>query len=388
MGWYTRRTRSQSGCLPYPVSKRKALPYEEKNAHSVQLQFHGSAPSSLSLACQQTPKRFKPLNKQDHQRIQVKSFLQACQFNARFMYNTDRAYAQLTKPLRDLTRKHIVFQWTPQCQQAYDDILQTMTSTTARPFNPSLKTIHITGAGPEGIASSLYQEKPEGTWIPVDHASRALTPCEQKYSQTEKESLAQSWGMNIHRYYLLEIPFDSYTNHQPLIHIYNGKKRGNARIERHRLKVQDFQYTMKYMPWKTNPRDYQSRHPLPLGQYTTKEINDMVIDQEDDLCISKIVTDDLPDAVTLKMIPQATKQDPVMQKLIACIQKGHITDGPALHDYQQVFQELTHWNRVILRGERLLILSLTAGYRYSAGRTPQDCQVQAVTTYQTVVPTP
>ncbi len=266
---------------------------------------------------------------------EVKSFLQACQFNARFMYNTDRAYAQLTKSLRDLTRKNIVFQWTPQCQQPYNDILQTMTSTTAlRPFDPSLKTIHITDAGPEGIASSLYQEKLEGTWIPVDHASRALTPCEQKYSQTEKESLAQSWGMNIHRYYLLGIPFDSYTDHQPLIHIYNGKKRDNARIERHRLKVQDFQYIMKYMPGKANPCDYQSRHPLPLGQYTTQEINDMVIDQDDDLCISKIVTDDLPDAVTLKMNQQATKQDPIMQKLIACIQKGHITDDPALHDYQ------------------------------------------------------
>ena len=95
-----------------------------------------------------------------------------------------------------------------------------MTSNTAlRPFDPTLKTIHITDAGPEGIASSLYQETTQGTWIPIDHASTALTPCEQKYSQTEKESLAQSWGMNIHRYYLLGIPFDSYTDHQPLIHI-------------------------------------------------------------------------------------------------------------------------------------------------------------------------
>ena len=81
----------------------------------------------------------------------------------------------------------------------------------------------------------------------------------------------------------------------------------------------------------------------------------MVIDQDDNLCISKIVTDNLPDAVTLKMIQQATKQDPVTQKLIACIQKGHISDDPDLHDYQQVFKELTHWNGVILRGERLLI---------------------------------
>ena len=118
--------------------------------------------------------------------------------------------------------------------------------------------------------------------------------------------------MNIHRYYLLGIPFDSHTDHQPLIQIYNGNKKGKARIERHRLKVQDFQYTMKYMHVKTNSYDYQTRHPLPLCQYTTQEMDSVVIDLDDDLCI----TDYLLDAVTLKMVQKATKQDPIMQKLI------------------------------------------------------------------------
>ena len=68
-----------------------------------------------------------------------------------------------------------------------------MTSDTAlRPFNPELKTIHVADAGPEGIALSVFQEQDNGCWVPVDHASRALTPCEKNYSQTEKESLAQS----------------------------------------------------------------------------------------------------------------------------------------------------------------------------------------------------
>ena len=62
---------------------------------------------------------------------EVKSFLQACQFNASFMYNTDKAYAQITKPLRDLTKKNTKFLWTAHCQQAYKEILQTMTSNTA-----------------------------------------------------------------------------------------------------------------------------------------------------------------------------------------------------------------------------------------------------------------
>ena len=44
-----------------------------------------------------------------------------------------------------------------------------------------------------------------------------------------------------------------------------------------------------------------------------------------------------------------------MQKLITCIQKGYITDDQNLRDYRHVFQELTHWNGVILRGDRLLI---------------------------------
>ena len=155
-----------------------------------------------------------------------------------------------------------------------------------------------------------------------------LPPCEMNYSQIKKESLAQAWGMNIHRYYLLGIQFDSYTDHQPLVPIYSGRRRGNARVEHHRLKVQGFQYEMKYRPGKENPCDYQSRHPLPLETYSAQQLEDMVIDMDDELCINKIITDDLPDAVTLPMIQTATEQDPTLQKLINDIQKGYTGNDP------------------------------------------------------------
>ena len=286
----------------------------------------------------------------------VKSFLQACQFNARFMLESDQAYAQLTEPLRALTKKNARFQWTPECEQCYEDIVKAMTSDTAlRPFDPQLKTILVTDAGPGGIAASIFQELDDGTWVPIDHASRSLTPCEKNYSQIEKESLAQAWGMTTHRFYLLGIKFESYTDHQPLIPIYSGNKRGNARVERHRLKVQGFQYDMKYLPGKDNPCDYQSRHPLPLDTFSDRQLDEMLIDRDDELCISKIVTDDLPDAVTLPMIQAATAQDPVLQKLLQCIKKGYIGSDPALKPYRPLFQELSHSNGVILRGDRLVI---------------------------------
>ena len=81
----------------------------------------------------------------------------------------------------------------------------------------------------------------------------------------------------------------------------------------------------------------------------------MVINQGDELGINKIITDDLPDAVTLPVIQQATKQDPSCQKLITCITKEHITEDPTLKPYRQVFQKLTYTNGILLWGDKLLI---------------------------------
>lgn len=112
---------------------------------------------------------------------------------------------------------------------------------------------------------------------------------------------------------------------------------------------------MKYLPGKSNLYDYQSQDPLPLTSYSKEQLADMVIYEGDELCISRIVTDDLPDAVTLTMVQHATKQDQQLQKLISCIQKGHLTNDPDLTEYRQIFHELTNFQGVILRGDRLVI---------------------------------
>ena len=119
----------------------------------------------------------------------VKSFLQACQFNAKFMIDSNHAYAQMTKPLRNLTKHRAVFKWTTECEEAYKEVLEAITSAVAlRPFDPSLKTHLVTDASPEGIAASVFQTNETGNWVPIDHTSRSLTECERNYSQIERES--------------------------------------------------------------------------------------------------------------------------------------------------------------------------------------------------------
>ena len=309
----------------------------------------------------------RPLNSSE-----MKSFLQACQFNAKFMFKSEEAYAQLTSPLRKLVCKNARYVWSEECEQAYQGILQALDSEAAlRPFNPQLKTKLITDASPVGISASLYQEQTPNVWRPVDHASRSLQPAEQNYAPIEKESLAQAWGMNMFRYYLLGIPFESYTDHEPLLSIFGGNKKGNSRVERHRLKVQGFMYTMKYIAGKDNPTDFASRHPQPVSEYTGLEQRNMVMDDDDELCISRIITSDLPDAVTLDMIQKATSQDPTAKKLMKSIANGYIDADGELKPYRKVFHELTAANGVILKGEKLYIpdSELSPG----AGNLRQQC---------------
>ena len=126
-------------------------------------------------------------------------------------------------------------------------------------------------------------------------------------------------------------------------------------MERHRIKTQGFLYQMKYIPGKDKPTDYGSRHPLPLSQFTSKEIDNMIVEQGDDICISRIITDDLPDSVTLETMQKATQLDPILQKLIKCIKKGYIINDEDLKPYKKVFHELTHASGVVLKGEKLVI---------------------------------
>ena len=102
---------------------------------------------------------------------EMKSFLQACQFNAKFMFDSEQAYAQLTSPLRKLTHKNARFTWSQECEHAYKKIMHALTNENAlKPFNPELKTKLITDASSVGISASFYQEQSNNTSYLVDHA--------------------------------------------------------------------------------------------------------------------------------------------------------------------------------------------------------------------------
>ena len=223
---------------------------------------------------------------------EVRSFLQAAQFNARFMWDTETAYSHITQPLRKLLGKNVPFMWGPEQQSSYDAIIQALESAgSLHPYDPTLKITHVADAQPTGIASSVYMVTEDGgeIWWPLDHISRSLTPTETGYPQIDRESLAQSWGMRQQRYYLLGRTFTTHCDHQPLLPFYNGTKRPTPRVEKHILAIQDLDYTMVHMPGKDNPTDWNSRHPELIDNWSSKLLEKHGVDNGEEIRLNRVI---------------------------------------------------------------------------------------------------
>ena len=128
---------------------------------------------------------------------EVRSFLQAAQFNAKFMWNTEGAYANTTQPLRKLLRKDQPFIWGQEEEASYQEIIGALESAGALyPYNPDLDLCHVADAQPHGIGSSVYMitrdDRKKELWWPLNHSSRSLTKTESGYPQIDRESLAQA----------------------------------------------------------------------------------------------------------------------------------------------------------------------------------------------------
>ena len=117
-----------------------------------------------------------PLSRKD-----VQQFLRLTNYYRRFIQN----YAHVAKPLNRLTEKTATFQWTEECQQAFDFLKHKLTSTPilAHP-DYSLPFTLDTDASDVGIGAVLSQTHPDGKKHVIAYHSRALTKSERRYSVT------------------------------------------------------------------------------------------------------------------------------------------------------------------------------------------------------------
>ncbi len=121
--------------------------------------------------------------------------------------------SDLTKPLRDLMQKEVVWVWDQPQQDAHDRLKRAVASTPVlRYYNLQDEVTLQCDASQHGLGAAMMQEGQ-----PVAYAFRALMPAETRYAQIEKELLAIVFTCDHFETYIYgreSVNVD--TDHQPL----------------------------------------------------------------------------------------------------------------------------------------------------------------------------
>ena len=112
------------------------------------------------------------------------------------------AFAQITSPLHELTKKEVPFAWTTVCQTSFEQLKGKLVEAPVLAYPDFDKEFTLeTDASIHGLGAILSQVQKDMKLHPVAYASRALTPQEKRYAITGLEILAVVWAMrNFHSY--------------------------------------------------------------------------------------------------------------------------------------------------------------------------------------------
>lgn len=177
----------------------------------------------------------------------IKMFLGMTGYYRKFI----KDFASIAKPLTNLLKKDAEFIWKNEQQIAFETLKNALIKEPLLQYPkftlPFTLTCDASNVGIGGVLSQII----DGKDLPVAYYSRTLNKAEQNYTTTEKELLAIVNSIEKFRPYLYGRIFTIYTDHKALTWLFNCKNPA-SKLVRWRLRLNEYQYTIKYKPGRIN----------------------------------------------------------------------------------------------------------------------------------------
>ena len=255
---------------------------------------------------------------------ELKSFLGLVNFYARFLPHL----STVLSPLNRLLKQGVVFRWGTDQNKAFQQVKAMLLSADLLAhFDPSMEVTLSCDASGVGLGAVLAHRLQDGSERPIAYASRTLNKAEQKYSNIEREALAVTFGVKKFHDYLYGRHFILFTDHKPLITLFNEHKaipsEVSPRIQRWAMLLSAYSYTITYKPGSSMCHaDALSRLPLPVTSPETDSPEEF-IQLMDHLSSTPVTAAD---------IQKETDNDPVLTRVKQYTLSGWPSELPHKYD--------------------------------------------------------
>ncbi|QRV96903.1 Retrotransposable element Tf2 protein [Ceratobasidium sp. AG-Ba] len=191
---------------------------------------------------------------------EVQAFLGFVNFYRRFIAD----FSKVARPLHDLTKKETKFEWSQECQEAFEEIKRRVCENPVLIHpDPDKPFILETDASGVAIGAILSQRGEDGYLHPIAYLSKSYNDAQRNYDTANKELLAIVESLKHWRIYLEGTiqPITVFTDHRNLERWKNAET-FNRRHARWHMELASFNFEIHYRPGKmsTKPDALSRRH--------------------------------------------------------------------------------------------------------------------------------
>ena len=261
----------------------------------------------------------QPQNKKE-----VRSFLGLCSYYRRFV----PAFADLARPLHELTEERSAFSWSPACEQAFNDLKIKLTSAPILALPNSEETFILdTDASDMGVGAVLSQVT-DGNERVVAYYSQALSKAEKNYCVTRRELLAVIKAIRQFHHYLYGRKFLVRVDHSALQWLMKFKN-PEGQIARWIQILQEYDFEISHRAGqKHGNADAMSRRPCCSGckhcnrAEQSQTLDPGVSNQACQLRRTTLSPDGGQLTRSLDELKTQQEQDPVLNVILATMKAG------------------------------------------------------------------